>query len=285
MGLSPEEIRARIAAVGGWWHSIELAPGIVTPGGKSADVLRDELAALRLDDLALAGKSVIDIGAWDGFYSFEAERRGAARVLALDHFVWCLDFAEAGRQREARTAAGLAPPDYDDIPSAWRPDLLPGKRGFDTAREILGSRVESHVGDLMEIDPAELGTFDVALYLGVLYHVKNPLEALRRLARITREVAVIETQAVVLDGFESFALCEFYETDECNGDPTNWWAPNEKALVGMCRAAGFREAKLVVAKPKEKLPRQRKIQHRLTGEPLRQARPPVPYRAIVHARK
>lgn len=283
--MKPQELRERIAQAAPWWHSIELAPGIVTPGRKTPEILAGEVAAMRLDALDLRDKSVIDIGAWDGFYSFEAERRGAARVLALDHFVWCLDFAEAGRQREARTAAGLAPPDYDDIPSAWRPDLLPGKRGFDTAREILGSRVESRVGDLMEIDPAELGTFDVALYLGVLYHVKNPLEALRRLARITREVAVIETQAVVLDGFESFALCEFYETDECNGDPTNWWAPNEKALVGMCRAAGFREAKLVVAKPKEKLPRQRKIQHRLTGEPLRQARPPVPYRAIVHARK
>lgn len=285
MGMSPDEIQTRIAAVDRWWHSIELAPGIVTPGGKSAAVLRDELAALRLDDLALAGKSVIDIGAWDGFYSFEAERRGAARVLALDHFVWCLDFAEAGRQREARVAAGQPPPDYDDIPSAWRPDLLPGKQGFDTAREILGSRVESRVGDLMEIDPAALGTFDVALYLGVLYHVKNPLDALRRLARITREVAVIETQAVVLDGFERFALCEFYETDECNGDPTNWWAPNEKALLGMCRAAGFRRAELVAPKPAEKPPRERTIRQRLAGKPPRLARPPVAYRAIVHAWK
>lgn len=283
MGISPGEIRARIAGIESWWHSIELAPGIVTPGAKSCELMRAELAALRLGALSLPGKSVIDIGAWDGFYSFEAERRGAARVLALDHFVWCLDSAEVRRRLAARAEAGLRPLDYEDIPSAWRPDLLPGKRGFDAVHEVLGSRVESRVGDLMQMDLAELGTFDVALYLGVLYHVKNPFEALRRLARITREVAVIETQAVLLDGFESAALWEFYETDACSGDPTNRWAPNEKGLLDMCRAAGFDRAERVVLKPTERLPRERSLRKRLAGKPLRDLRPPLAYRAIVHA--
>jgi hypothetical protein len=225
MGLSPDEIRARIAAVDGWWHSIELAPGIVTPGGKPPEVLREELAGAAPH---ACSPSIPSCGA-----STSPRRVAYARRVPRPAFA-------AGLRRH---------------PSAWRPDLLPGKRGFDTAREILGTRVESRVGDL------------------------------RCRARVPREVAVIETQAMVLDGFENFALCEFDETDECNGDPTNWWSPNEKALVGMCRVAGFREAKLVVAKRREKLPRQREIQHRLTGEPLRQVRPPVPYRAIVHAWK
>ena len=67
-----------------WWHSIDLGNGIVTPG---PDPTPARLREIQMPD-DLSGLSVLDIGAWDGFFSFEAERRGAARVLATDSFCW-----------------------------------------------------------------------------------------------------------------------------------------------------------------------------------------------------
>lgn len=219
-----ETLRARIASVPFWFHSIELAPGVVTPGAKTEQELARQLELLDLPEIA--GKSVLDIGAWDGFFSFEAERRGASRVVALDHFVWSLQLEPGGV------------PSPND-PGAWQPSTLPGKRGFDLAREALRSEVEELVTDFMTADPGDIGTFDVVFYLGVLYHIKDPLGALTRLAQVTREVAVIETQAIVVPGFDHLALCEFYETSGLKNDPTNWWAPNLSALESLCRAAGF----------------------------------------------
>ena len=222
--LTTEQLEEAIASVPFWFHSIELAPGIVTPGHTPADALAEELRLVDLPDAR--GKTVLDIGAWDGYFSFAAERAGASRVVALDHFVWSLDIQPQGVPSVT-------------APGAWQPEKLPGKRGFDTARIALGSNVEDVVADFMTADLDELGTFDVVLYLGVLYHMRDPLGALTRLAQVTREFAIIETQAIVVPGYENFALCEFYPSDELNSDETNWWAPNAKALEGLCRAAGF----------------------------------------------
>ena len=63
-----------------WFHSIDLGEGVVTCGVKTPEHLASELNALRLPDLN--GRTVLDIGTWDGFYAFEAERRGAAKAKA-----------------------------------------------------------------------------------------------------------------------------------------------------------------------------------------------------------
>ena len=63
-----------------WWHRIDLGDGRITPG---RDATQEKLETLHLPN-SLSGKTVLDIGAWDGFFSFEAERRGAVRVLATD---------------------------------------------------------------------------------------------------------------------------------------------------------------------------------------------------------
>jgi len=134
----------------GWWHSIDLGHGIVTKGYKSAARLCDEVAAMQFPDVR--GKSVLDIGAWDGFYSFEAERRGAQRVVALDHFVWCLDTPAQIRYLDNCRQRGVAPLPYETVSEIWRPHELPGKKGFDLARRVLESRVESVVADFMTAD-------------------------------------------------------------------------------------------------------------------------------------
>lgn len=223
--------------VGFWWHSIDLGEGVVTPGRKSAELLAGEWDALELPDLR--GKSVLDIGAWDGYFSFEAERRGAARVVALDHYVWSMDLPRQQKYWQDCMESGTVPEPYESLPELWKPDQLPGKAGFDTAHRCRESKVEAVVGDFMSIDLDRLGTFDVVLFLGVLYHVRHPLLALEKLARITREVLVIETEAVALPGFEHHAFCEFFESNELNSDVSNWWAPNRRAVVAMSRAAGF----------------------------------------------
>src|ERR1700694_579592 len=87
--LSVQEVKRHIDAVPFWFHSIDVGHGISTPGKKTVEALRDELESLRLPDMI--GKTVLDIGACDGFYSFEAERSGASAVTALDHYVWSMD--------------------------------------------------------------------------------------------------------------------------------------------------------------------------------------------------
>jgi tRNA (mo5U34)-methyltransferase len=231
-----------------WYHSIELAPGIVTPGRSPIEVWQKELDDLCLPDLA--GKSVLDIGAYDGFFSFAAERLGAARVTALDHYVWSADMVEYMKDwRESQQTGAPLPPPHES--RHWNPRGLPGRRPFDAARSVLGSRVEPLVGDFMTMDLHSLGQHDVVLFLGVLYHMEEPLRAMRRVASVTAPggLAVIETAAVEVPGLEDSAFCEFYPGQEFNNDPTNWWAPNAKALEGLCEAAGFREVTLLTKPP------------------------------------
>jgi tRNA (mo5U34)-methyltransferase len=202
-----EALRREVADIR-WYHRIDLGNGVVTPG---TDNTSRKLARLRFP-ADLRGKSVLDIGAWDGFFSFEAERRGADRVLATDSFVW------TGR--------------------TWG-----SKRGFDLARRALGSRVDERVVDVLDLHPADVGQFDVVLFLGVLYHMRHPLLALERLASVTRGMAILETVVDLLSVRQP--AIAFYAGDELASDATNWCAPNPAGLAAMLRAVGFRRVEFV----------------------------------------
>ncbi len=220
-----------------WFHSIALGGGDVTEGVKSPEQLRLELTKLELPE-DLSGQSVLDIGAWDGYFSFEMERRGA-RVVALDNDAWAINHAAREAYHQQMRANGQTPRPPEEVPHLWDLDALPGRRGFDYARARLHSRVEPVVGDFMTMDLEALGVFDLVLFLGVLYHLKDPFLGLRRLRSVTAEHAVIETSCLVLPGQEHRALWQFFEATELDADPTNWWTPNLEGLVTMCRAAGF----------------------------------------------
>ena len=215
----------------------------MTPGFKAKSLLEQEAQPPRIPK-SLEGKTVLDIGAWDGYFSFEAERRGASRVVALDHYVWSLDLsAQHAYWKECKTK-GIPVEPYHSRPELWKPETLIGKAGFDTAKSVLQSKVEPLVGDFMNMDTGDIGVFDITFYLGVLYHVESPMYALRKLAAVTRELAIIET-AVFRSSDTVSPVCRFFESDEFNSDPSNWWAPNCECLMAMCRAAGFNEVSIV----------------------------------------
>jgi tRNA (mo5U34)-methyltransferase len=235
----------RVAAVPYWWHSIEVAPGVVTPGVKSPQQHAQELTMLRFPDLR--GKRVLDIGGWDGFYAFHAEALGAAEVTVLDHFVWSIDLHGLTNWRLESPGERMAIPAEET--SFWQPDRLPGKAGFDTARELRGSRVGAIVGDFMTMPLERVGVWDVTLFLGVLYHLQNPLGGLRRLAAMTGEQTIVESHAVSIGGHPDASLWTFYPTDELANDPSNWFAPTAAALKGGFVAAGFSSVELLTDPP------------------------------------
>lgn len=102
----------------------------------------------------------------------------------------------------------------------------------------------------MTADATTLGQFDVVLFMGVLYHMENPLASLGRVRQLTREVAIIETEAIELGGFENRPFCEFFPPKaKLSDDPTNFWAPNGPALVGLCETAGFSRVELLTKRP------------------------------------
>lgn len=206
--VQPEEIKARVAELR-WHHSLNLGAGIITPGQDNSE---RKLARLQLP-ASLTGKSVLDIGAWDGFFSFEAERRGASRVLATDSYCW-------------------------NGSHDWG-----SKRGFELARTVLKSKVEDQTIDVLDLAPEKVGQFDVVLFLGVLYHMKHPLLALERVASVARDMVVVETAVDMLSSRRP--AMAFYAGSELGQDATNWCGPNPAAVVAMLRTVGFRRIEII----------------------------------------
>jgi tRNA (mo5U34)-methyltransferase len=228
--MQRDELQGQVDALR-WYHTIDLGHGVVTQG---VDNSPERLARARLP-ASLAGRSVLDIGAWDGFFSFEAERRNAARVVAADHYAWHGTGWGTGR----------------------------GKAGFELARTALGSRVEDVDIDVMDLSPERVGSFDVVLFLGVLYHLPDPLLALRRVASVTSGLLILET-VVDMVGVRRPAAA-FYPGRELNGDPTNWWGPNQAAVEGMLRSVGFARVDVITPQRSAGFRAARAVKHWLTG--------------------
>ncbi|MFC7538027.1 TIGR04290 family methyltransferase [Sphingomonas sp. GCM10030256] len=221
-GLDDREfISRRIAELGPWFHDMELA-GVRTapdhflynyPASKFA-----RFAHVLPDDLT--GKSVLDIGCNAGFYSFEMKRRGADRVLGIDH--------DQRYLQQARFAG-----------------------------EVLGfPDVEFRLGEVWDV--GALGErFDLVIFMGVLYHLRHPLLALDLIREhVADDLMLFQSmQAGSNEVVEPQPDYDFFEgkgefdrpgwpkmhfiEKRYAGDPTNWWAPNEACSAAMLRSAGF----------------------------------------------
>jgi tRNA (mo5U34)-methyltransferase len=211
-----ERALAAIAKQDKWHHRIEVAPGVWTPG------LQDTAAVLSQIGMPedLSGMRVLDIGARDGFFTFEAERRGAREVIALDN----------------------EPPHHT---------------GFSIAAELLGSRATYVTENVYALAPERFGRFDLVLLLGVIYHLRHPLLALDRIHDVCAPDALLLLETHMIDeglvdpagswhrlaafhpDLPAFSLVQYYPGDLLGKDPTSQWAPSRVALEGWLRGAGF----------------------------------------------
>lgn len=214
--MSNYEIIAEIEKLR-WYHSIEIEKGIITKGKIKNDILKQKYKGLCLPD-DLTGLSVLDIGANDGFFSFEVEKRGAERIVALE--------------------------------------LRPENHCISQAIKLKNSKVELIKGSVYDLTPEKFGKFDIVLFLGVFYHLRYPLLALDKISSISNNLMLIETHFLnnhlVLDsgedipinklynGLDEFSFGQFYRFDEMNkGDFSNWFSFTRVAIENMLKSAGF----------------------------------------------
>lgn len=217
------DLQARINTIPFWYHRIPLPGGIITPG---IAPISQELYGIPTD---MSGKRVLDVGAWDGYWSFEALKRGASEVVAIDDF-------------------------SDSIGGGISADRRPKWETFDLCREALGwsdkqcKRMEMSVYD---VNSEQLGHFDIVFFFGTLYHLRHPLLALDRLASVC--TGDIYVESAICDDFSPYLattpgtghghggtmVMEFYPDSQYADNPTNWWVPTLDCMASMVRSAGF----------------------------------------------
>jgi tRNA (mo5U34)-methyltransferase len=204
-----------------WYHSIELAPGEVTPGWFDT---RPAAAKVPLPE-RLDGLRCLDVGTWDGFWAFEMERRGAAEVVAIDiddPDRW--DWPPRDRLQPERLAVQLL-------------ELVKGRgEGFRHAAGRLGSRVERVERSVYDLTPGDVGHFDVVFLGSLLLHLRDPVLALERLRGVCGGIAVIADTVELVPSlvYRRRPVVRLMGTDR-----PWWWQPNRAALVQMVRSAGF----------------------------------------------
>jgi tRNA (mo5U34)-methyltransferase len=182
----------------GYYHSIELPDGRIIPGFQTIETQRSRIAQFPIPQ-DLRGKRVLDIGAWDGWFSFEMERRGAT-VVAVD---------------------------------------ATKKTRFLEAKAMMCSKVEHVVADICHLTPRDVGYFDIVLFFGVLYHLKHPMLALERVCELATDLVCVESYVTDEEPSGTIPAMQFYEGTELAGQFDNWVGPNISCLMAMCRTAGF----------------------------------------------
>jgi tRNA (mo5U34)-methyltransferase len=195
-----------------WYHTLELAPGVVTEGMFDLRPVVDRYGLPERMD----GMRALDVGTWDGFWAFEMERRGA-EVVALD-----LD-------DESRL----------DWPADRRPASFssePRGQGFRLAREMLGSSVERVNCSIYDARPEELGTFDLVFCGSVLIHLRDQVLATERIAGLCRGTFLSVEAYDPLTSLLPFPVSRYRADRDAD---VVFWEPNIRAWKGMLRTAGF----------------------------------------------
>jgi tRNA (mo5U34)-methyltransferase len=205
----------RIKAVT-WYHTFDFGNGIRTPGAFDHAAILDRYKMPERFD----GKRVLDVAAFDGFWAFEFEKRGAKEVLALD----------------------LDRPTDLDWPPKRRATITEEEKalrfgqGFAIAKEQFGSSVQRVICNVYDLNPEKFGLFDVVHSGDFLIHVSNPVKALQNMASVCTEYALIsDVYFPELDQLGSGPLLEY-----CGGrDNPTWWRIGLRALEKMILDAGF----------------------------------------------
>lgn len=184
-----------------WHQRFRLAGDVYTPGRNNIEWLY-RVSGLPDD---LSGKAVIDIGTTNGGTAFECERRGAARVVAVD--------------------------------------IFPATHfGFSAIKEFLGSKVEFVQRSVYELPSLLSERFDIVVFWGVLYHLRHPLLALDCVRELcVNEDSIVSIETAIADGRVTEVKPElvlFYR-DAMQGDTTNWFCPSSMVVRDWCISSGF----------------------------------------------
>jgi tRNA (mo5U34)-methyltransferase len=208
----------RVAAHSLWYHTLELAPGVITPGWFD---LRPIVERLPWPDVQ--GLRCLDIGTFDGFLAFELERRGAREVI-------CTDVADE--------RGWDWPPDMRAHGPARLEALAPERRrGFEIAREALGSKAVRTELSVYDLSPERIGTFDVVVCGSLLLHLREPLRALEAIRSVCERflLSAEEVRLALSVLHPRRALAEL----NGSGDLLQWWVPNAAGHRRMLYATGF----------------------------------------------
>jgi tRNA (mo5U34)-methyltransferase len=162
----------------------------------------------------LSGKRILDIGSFNGCFSFECERRGSSDVIAI------------GTQ-------------------------CPNMTGFNSLKKYLNSNVKYIQKSVYHVSPSDLGTFDIILFLGVIYHLRYPLLALDRIYDLCSEIMFLESHVIdnnyylrkkttITQDLDCTPLLRFFDAFELNPkDSTSWFSPNILCLIELLKSSGF----------------------------------------------
>jgi tRNA (mo5U34)-methyltransferase len=241
--------RAAVASVKRWYHCIEVAPGVVTPGLFDLGHIVD-----RLPWPDVSGLRCLDVGTSDGFLAFELERRGAAEVLAVD--------LAAHEQWDWEAHMGAHGPQY--LRAVAGPSM---GDGFRVARELRGSSVQFAALSAYALTPERVGAFDVVVCGSLLLHLRDPLRALAAIRSVCRG-RLLCTNQVDLERSVGPRRAPLVRLDGTSGI-TQWWIPNAAGHRQMLEAAGFaverRSALYSIPFGPAHPPRGRDVRSRLRG--------------------
>jgi tRNA (mo5U34)-methyltransferase len=219
IGADEKRARAVLDRVPLWFHTFSLDEGsLYTPG-----VARDHRYRIPVVPDDLAGMSVLDVGAFDGFYSFLAEARGARRVVAVDN----------EQYREW-------------VLARWGVELEGGE-GFRAIAELLGSEAEYRRLDAFELDQLE-ELFDLIFCFGILHRVESPLGLLKVLRRRLAGTGyvLLETYGVASPELEREGAMHVWAGGEVYArDDFVYWGFSGESLARLAHHAGFAEVEIV----------------------------------------
>jgi tRNA (mo5U34)-methyltransferase len=216
----PELARATVEAVPFWFHTFALnrAEGIYTPG--AARDHRYRLPTLPED---FGGMSVLDVGTFDGFYAFLAERRGAHRVVAVDNEQY-----------------------RDWVAARWGVELE-GGAGLRAVHRLLGSAIEYRRMDAFELDQLD-ERFELVYCFGILHRVENPLGLLRALRARTvgGGTVLLETYGVRQADRDGPSIRVAEPREVYARDDFVYWGFGKAGLERLAQLAGFSRAEALV---------------------------------------